>query len=147
MNVHPTPASRALAAGLAALAVAAVAACSGSGSSTSTAVAGAAAVTASSSAGAGPGSTVSPSPSPSGSPASPTSTSASGPASSLEADYRRVIAAVLPSVVEIRTQQGLGSGVVLDGSGDIVTNAHVVGSATRFEVFLPGRADPVKATL
>jgi putative serine protease PepD len=68
-------------------------------------------------------------------------------AGSLEADYRRVIKAVLPSVVEIRTAQGLGSGVVYDAAGDIVTNAHVVGSATRFEVFLPGRADPVTATL
>ncbi len=73
--------------------------------------------------------------------------SASGPASDLEADYRRVIQSVLPSVVEIRTQQALGSGVVLDGNGDIVTNAHVVGSASQFEVFLPGRADPVKASL
>ena len=68
-------------------------------------------------------------------------------AGSLEADYRRVIKTVLPSVVEIRTQQGLGSGVVYDASGDIVTNAHVVGSATRFQVFLPGRPNPVAASL
>jgi putative serine protease PepD len=142
MNVPSGPGSRAAVAGLAAVAVAALAACSGSGSSTSTGVAAAATPPSS---GASPTPSPTPSPSPSVSPAP--GASASGPASALEADYRRVIAAVLPSVVEIRTQQALGSGVVLDSSGDIVTNAHVVGSATQFEVFLPGRADPVKATL
>src|SRR3954453_12253903 len=106
-----------------------------------------------------------PSSGPSGpaSPTSPTASNASGPSSpaaapsparesavaagSLEADYRRVIQAVLPSVVEIRTERGLGSGVVYDSSGDIVTNAHVVGSATQFQVLLPGRPDPVAASL
>jgi S1-C subfamily serine protease len=42
-----------------------------------------------------------------------------------------------PSVVEIATSSGLGSGIVYDTRGDIVTNAHVVGSAQRFEVLLP----------
>jgi len=41
---------------------------------------------------------------------------------------------VRPSVVEIATGAGLGSGVAYDDHGDIVTNAHVVGSATRFRV-------------
>jgi S1-C subfamily serine protease len=36
--------------------------------------------------------------------------------------------------VEIRTNDGLGSGVVLDADGDIVTNAHVVEGATTFQV-------------
>jgi putative serine protease PepD len=48
-----------------------------------------------------------------------------------------VIKRVLPSVVEIRTNAGLGSGVVLDASGDIVTNAHVVADASSFQVLSP----------
>jgi S1-C subfamily serine protease len=44
--------------------------------------------------------------------------------------YRRVS----PSVVQIQTSEGLGSGIVFDTRGDIVTNAHVVGSATTFVV-------------
>ncbi len=43
-----------------------------------------------------------------------------------------VVRAVSPSVVQIETPQDLGSGVVFDARGDIVTNAHVVGNATRF---------------
>jgi putative serine protease PepD len=41
---------------------------------------------------------------------------------------------VSPSVVQIQTSEGLGSGIVFDSKGDIVTNAHVVGSATTFVV-------------
>ena len=48
---------------------------------------------------------------------------------------------MLPSVVEIKTASGLGSGVVYDTAGHIVTNAHVVGSATSFQVFLAGLGD------
>jgi S1-C subfamily serine protease len=48
---------------------------------------------------------------------------------------------VLPSVVLIRTSSGLGSGVVLDDKGNIVTNAHVAGSASSFQV---QRADDPK---
>jgi putative serine protease PepD len=44
--------------------------------------------------------------------------------------YRKVS----PSVVQIQTPEGLGSGIVFDAKGDIVTNAHVVGSATAFTV-------------
>jgi S1-C subfamily serine protease len=51
---------------------------------------------------------------------------------------------VLPSVVQISTSQGSGSGVVYDAKGDIVTNAHVVGTATALQVGLAsgGRALP-----
>lgn len=58
-----------------------------------------------------------------------------------------VIHRVLPSVVEIRTSSGLGSGVVFDAKGDIVTNAHVVGNASKFEVLPSGSASPLSATL
>src|SRR5690349_12181306 len=44
--------------------------------------------------------------------------------------YRKVS----PSVVQIQTSEGLGSGIVFDAKGDIVTNAHVVGSAKTFTV-------------
>jgi S1-C subfamily serine protease len=48
--------------------------------------------------------------------------------------YAATVRAVLPSVVLIRTANGLGSGVVLDRAGHILTNAHVAGQATRFSV-------------
>ena len=41
---------------------------------------------------------------------------------------------MLPSVVEISTSQGSGSGVVYDAKGNIVTNAHVVGNAATVRV-------------
>jgi S1-C subfamily serine protease len=48
--------------------------------------------------------------------------------------FQNAITAVVhelsPSVVQIQTSQGLGSGVVFDSDGDIVTNNHVVGSDT-----------------
>jgi S1-C subfamily serine protease len=43
------------------------------------------------------------------------------------ASYAATVRVVLPSVVLIRTADGLGSGVVLDRAGNIVTNAHVAG--------------------
>ena len=53
---------------------------------------------------------------------------------SLRGAFTAAIRDVLPSVVEIRTRSGLGSGVVFDSSGDIVTNAHVVGQASAIAV-------------
>ena len=61
---------------------------------------------------------------------------ATGAASSLEQQYEQVVARVLPSVVQISTSSGSGSGVVYDTKGDIVTNAHVVGTATTLQVGL-----------
>ncbi|MFF1837934.1 S1C family serine protease [Streptomyces sp. NPDC058231] len=52
----------------------------------------------------------------------------------LEADYQAVIKNVLPSVVQIDASGGLGSGVVYDDKGHIVTNAHVVGEEKTFKV-------------
>jgi putative serine protease PepD len=63
---------------------------------------------------------------------SPITTSRS--ARSLQAQYVDTIQAVSPSVVQVRTPVGLGSGIVYDDNGDIVTNAHVVGSYKRFQV-------------
>jgi S1-C subfamily serine protease len=48
--------------------------------------------------------------------------------------FVNLVAKVRAQVVEIATDEGLGSGVVLDTRGDIVTNNHVVGSATQFQV-------------
>ena len=50
-------------------------------------------------------------------------------------------------MVQIRTTAGLGSGVVFDSAGDIVTNAHVVGAAKSFRVFLAGSVTPLRASL
>jgi S1-C subfamily serine protease len=66
---------------------------------------------------------------------------------SLQGAFTDAIKEVLPSVVEIRTSSGLGSGVVFDSSGDIVTNAHVVGRATRMQVIGSSSAEPLPATL
>ena len=41
---------------------------------------------------------------------------------------------VSPSVVQITTSEGLGSGIVFDANGNIVTNNHVVGTAKTFTV-------------
>ncbi|WP_217630985.1 S1C family serine protease [Modestobacter sp. DSM 44400] len=65
----------------------------------------------------------------------------------LQSAYENVISDVLPSVVEIRSSTGLGSGVVYDQQGDIVTNAHVVGSDQQFQVLTSGSATPLSATL
>jgi S1-C subfamily serine protease len=55
-------------------------------------------------------------------------------ANDLQSDYQKVIKDVLPSVVQIRASQDLGSGVVYDDKGHIVTNAHVVGDEKTFTV-------------
>ena len=67
-------------------------------------------------------------------------------AASLQQELVGVVRAVSPSVVQIRTSQDLGSGVVFDARGDVVTNAHVVGNATRLVVTLAsGDSHPAKA--
>jgi putative serine protease PepD len=66
---------------------------------------------------------------------------------SLQEAFITAIKEVLPSVVEIRTSSGLGSGVVFDSNGDIVTNAHVVGQATSMQVIDSSSAEPMPATL
>src|SRR3954451_2701472 len=70
---------------------------------------------------------------------SSTTTGASGSdlADGLEAKYTAVVTNVSPHVVEIRTSNALGSGIVYDSHGDVVTNAHVVGSSKKVTVRLP----------
>jgi putative serine protease PepD len=55
-------------------------------------------------------------------------------ASSVQTQFVNTVKTVLPSVVEVRTSEGLGSGVVIDTNGNIVTNAHVVGSSQSSQV-------------
>jgi putative serine protease PepD len=69
---------------------------------------------------------------------SATSTQVSTVSNSIGAQLQNAFVSVFrkvsPSVVQIQTPEGLGSGIVFDTKGDIVTNYHVVGSATTFTV-------------
>jgi S1-C subfamily serine protease len=73
-----------------------------------------------------------PSPSASTSPSAPSAGSST--AVSLQQAFESIVQDVGPSVVLIETPEGLGSGVVLDSNGDIVTNAHVAGTSRAFHV-------------
>jgi putative serine protease PepD len=73
--------------------------------------------------------------------------SPSAGANDLQTDYQNTVKTVLPSVVQITTDSDLGSGVVYDDKGDIVTNAHVVGNAKSFQVSLATGGKPLAATL
>jgi S1-C subfamily serine protease len=57
-----------------------------------------------------------------------------GAVASLQQNFVNVIHQVSPEVVQISTPNGLGSGVVFDTSGDVVTNAHVVAGGGPFTV-------------
>jgi len=82
-------------------------------------------------------------------PTATTATPSTAPeaAAALESAYVEVIGRVLPSIVQINTRDGLGSGVVYDDAGHIVTNAHVVGDATTFQVTLATGGAPRRARL
>jgi putative serine protease PepD len=54
----------------------------------------------------------------------------------LQQQFVQVVKQVSPSVVLIQTSQGLGSGIVFDATGNVVTNAHVVEGASSFQVTL-----------
>ncbi|MFI7533091.1 S1C family serine protease [Streptosporangium sp. NPDC049376] len=86
--------------------------------------------------GASPGAPIGPPPG--GSPVGP---------EALETKYEQVIATVLPSIVQITTKSGLGSGVIYDTQGHIITNAHVIGRSTTFEVTLASGGKPRAARL
>ncbi|MET8079418.1 trypsin-like peptidase domain-containing protein [Streptomyces sp. NPDC005303] len=65
----------------------------------------------------------------------------------LQSDYQKVIKDVLPSVVQIEAGGDLGSGVVYDDKGHIVTNAHVVGDEKTLKVTTANSQSPLTATL
>ncbi len=52
------------------------------------------------------------------------------------ADTQAAARAILPSVVQVRAGRATGSGFVLDGSGHVVTNQHVVDGASRVSLLL-----------
>jgi S1-C subfamily serine protease len=66
--------------------------------------------------------------------ASSTTTSVPNTGVALQDSYVNVVRAVSPSVVLIEDQVGLGSGIVFDSAGDIVTNHHVVAGGKSFTV-------------
>ena len=68
-----------------------------------------------------------------------TTSGTSSPAASsqsfkLQSEYVKLVQDVGPSVVMIETSVGLGSGIVYDTKGDIVTNNHVVAGSQQFLV-------------
>ncbi|MGH7903295.1 MAG: S1C family serine protease [Candidatus Dormibacteraceae bacterium] len=60
----------------------------------------------------------------------------SGQAGSLQDQFVAVVNAAKPSVVQIQAGHGLGSGIIFDSKGDIVTNDHVVAGSKTFQVTL-----------
>lgn len=65
----------------------------------------------------------------------------------LQGAYQKVVRDVLPSVVQIQARDDLGSGVVYDDKGHIVTNAHVVGDERTFRVTIANSEAELGATL
>ena len=59
---------------------------------------------------------------------------ATAPGLALQGAMVDVVQSVSPSVVQIEDQTGLGSGIVVDSAGDIVTNNHVVTGAKSLTV-------------
>lgn len=75
--------------------------------------------------------------------ATQTASSAQSGADALQQQFVDVVKGVEPEVVQIQTNTGLGSGIVVDDRGDVVTNAHVVTGAQKLMVTLAtGRQYP-----
>ncbi|MFG2090617.1 MULTISPECIES: S1C family serine protease [unclassified Spirillospora] len=72
---------------------------------------------------------------------------ATGAAAEVQQQFEKVVDAVLPSVVKVETGQGEGSGVVFDGQGHVVTNAHVVAGAEQIRVVAASGGTPREARL
>jgi S1-C subfamily serine protease len=62
------------------------------------------------------------------------SPAASSQSFKLQSEYVKLVQDVGPSVVMIETSVGLGSGIIYDTKGDIVTNNHVVAGSQQFLV-------------
>jgi putative serine protease PepD len=67
--------------------------------------------------------------------------------SELQQQFEKVVDTVLPSVVKIQTDKAEGSGVVYDGQGHVVTNAHVVAGADKIQVTSSGGGATLDAEL
>ena len=63
---------------------------------------------------------------------------AASPDAGLQGRFVQVVREMSPKVVQIQSRIGLGSGVVYDDHGDVVTNSHVVQGARSFRVTLAG---------
>lgn len=63
------------------------------------------------------------------------------PAAAQEAERRKMLEKVGPSVVALRNNEGHGSGIILDDQGTILTNAHVIVSPLPFRVEAEVRED------
>jgi putative serine protease PepD len=59
-------------------------------------------------------------------------------ATGLQQKFTQVVRTLSPQVVQIQSSIGLGSGIVFDDRGNVVTNAHVVRGSEQFEVTLSG---------
>ncbi|MEU3264672.1 S1C family serine protease [Streptomyces bacillaris] len=91
-----------------------------------------------------------PAPAPAAAKATPSGTaqgSVTRDTADLEGAYRAVINDVLPSVVQIDASDSLGSGIVYDDKGHIVTNAHVIGDEKSFKVTVATGEAVLDATL
>ncbi|WP_353942134.1 trypsin-like peptidase domain-containing protein [Streptomyces sp. HUAS MG91] len=78
---------------------------------------------------------------------STTQAAAASGGNDLQDAYQNVIKDVLPSVVQVQASADLGSGVVYDDKGHIVTNAHVVGEEKTFKVTTSTSEDELSAKL
>jgi putative serine protease PepD len=78
--------------------------------------------------------------------AAATATVAASPSAlAVQQQFVQVVKQVGPSVVLIQTRQGLGSGIVFDANGNVVTNNHVVEGASSFQVTLAdGKQHPAR---
>jgi S1-C subfamily serine protease len=88
------------------------------------------------------------------SPAVPRVPSSTGPNLSLNGtplDIQAVLAKVQPAVVAIGVEgtqgRGAGTGIILTGDGEVLTNNHVIEGATTIEVTLNGESTPRQADL
>jgi len=68
--------------------------------------------------------------------AGPAANPATSSSFKLQSEYVKLVQDVGPSVVLVQTPVGLGSGIIFDAQGDIVTNNHVVAGSTSFLVVL-----------
>jgi putative serine protease PepD len=63
------------------------------------------------------------------------------PFANVQQQFERVVQTVSPEVVQIQGRRALGSGVVFDSRGDVVTNAHVIAGERQFVVTLSSGDD------